>query len=696
MKELLHDRARDADYDDYFTCHELCSITLFENGVFEVSPGLSQPVSDALLALGAGSSVEALQRTTSTAAASLTVFLDDASAEHAVKRGLALSARRLRTLQGREFVYSVYNSREVWSSVRLEAMQREKGVHEAVRASEHRPYLPLKPATSFPHLQHHLFLLELRSAEGFQCSQLMTAYDIALPPKWTLLSPSSSSSDTSLQGMTHFACRSTADTSSVARLLLALFVLLLSCASVTLGFNGDRGSSALYLAPCLLLLVLGFVRIRSHRDLHSDNFDDTLVLNHTLQLRCASPADTGDTAHAQESLTISLQVFSQGAFGRSLLEGEALLSIPARALTKDDGEYEAQVLELQGGVHSQMQALFLGQRPALKTEHSASFLGLPAVDPNKSRERSTARLGSRSRIAGTIRIRMQRIVMHAPGNLQQEQKQMKGGLSDPKPSARAELQRLRASFSSNRAASSSTPTSAADGQPSARPSVRSILDALGSGSSNLSHAKPLDRPPHQQQQPSEDVSAPPGLRALHPSESGARSRRYDNKQDDDDRSEVHSQSSEAATDKAADRGASKGTEEVDNKHVVAVAADDIGGERGRKRGDISVGDGQTSSTESRDGTSSVARAEKTPPTSARRSEDSSATKTRKTPPNTAPPVGLLSSSRSSSFTARGAAPQSSELSASEAKAALEGERDGEKANSAEEEEEEELLVIPKK
>lgn len=505
-----------AAFDRFYDEHVLLQLTLFEDGLIEVSPPLSKPVSEPASATGtakseSGAASDPLALSALLDAAPLSVFLDEQTAEQALRRGLLMGTRKLRAHHsGRVFQVALFNERAVWSPLALEARREDAALRDSLRAAVHRPALPLHPSPSLAHLVAKpggapssaaapprdaldVYLVELVHAAGFACDEVCVAYDVAAPPGARLLvdraaavapgaEPAPRSAATSMRGYTHLAralrrlsvgaqggCAAAATSGSALAALLAL----VACAASAVG-----ASWLLWLAPVLGLVVFSVARRADAAfDGAAATATATAALNHLVAVRVLRPA-----APPADEVRVTVAVYGRGAFDRGVLLGLAAFPL-GRADDRD--AFDVDCFALRGGAAADLRQCFLGHAVQLKqTQTRAAHAPDADVLHRWLAEASDrARFGSLSEFAGTLRVRVQRLALAPPAT--GDRPSDAGGAKGAAPAGSVEsgadsgaLEQLRSlrREQSMRAEQSAKAPGAAAAQ---RPSVRSILDSLG-------------------------------------------------------------------------------------------------------------------------------------------------------------------------------------------------------------------------
>lgn len=492
-----------ADFDRFYDEHVLLQLSLYEDGLIEVSPPLSKPVSEPASATGtaksdSGAASDPLALSALLDAASLSVFLDEQTAEQALRRGLLMGTRKLRAHHsGRVFQVALFNERAVWSPLALEARREDAALRDSLRAAVHRPALPLHPSPSLGAPSSSavptrdvldVYLVELVHAAGFACDEVCVAYDVAAPPGARLLAdraaaaapgaePAPRSAVASLRGYTHLARAlrrlsvdaqggwAAAATSGAA---LAALLALVACAASAVG-----ASWLLWLPPVLGLVVFSVAR-RSNAAF--DGAAATAALNHCVAVRVLRPAGPAD------EVRVTVAVYGRGAFDRGVLLGLAAFPL-GRADDRD--AFDVDCFALRGGVAADLRQCFLGHAVQLKQTRAAHAPDADVLHRWLAQASDRARFGSLSECAGTLRVRVQRLAVAPPATGDRPSASAAAGAKGAAPAssvdggadsgALEQLRTLRREQSMRAEQSAKTPGAAG----AQRPSVRSILDSLG-------------------------------------------------------------------------------------------------------------------------------------------------------------------------------------------------------------------------
>eukprot|EP01033_Poteriospumella_lacustris_P012585 gene12585-9002_t len=486
-----------AAFDRFYDEHVLLQLTLFEDGLIEVSPPLSKPVSEPASATGtakseSGAASDPLALSALLDAAPLSVFLDEQTAEQALRRGLLMGTRKLRAHHsGRVFQVALFNERAVWSPLALEARREDAALRDSLRAAVHRPALPLHPSPSLAHLVAKpggapssaaapprdaldVYLVELVHAAGFACDEVCVAYDVAAPPGARLLVDRAAAvapAPSQRRAAPRRRLRGRRD----ERLGAGGAVALVACAASAVG-----ASWLLWLAPVLGLVVFSVARRADAAfDGAAATATATAALNHLVAVRVLRPA-----APPADEVRVTVAVYGRGAFDRGVLLGLAAFPL-GRADDRD--AFDVDCFALRGGAAADLRQCFLGHAVQLKqTQTQTRAAHAPDADVLHrwlAEASDRARFGSLSEFAGTLRVRVQRLAVAPPAT--GDRPSDAGGAKGAAPAGSVEsgadsgaleqLRSLRREQSMRAEQSAKAPGAAA----TQRPSVRSILDSLG-------------------------------------------------------------------------------------------------------------------------------------------------------------------------------------------------------------------------
>ena len=166
--------------------HSLSTIKVFNNGLIEVSPKLSELVEDIE---GQGSNFKLQRRI------SLSPFINNRTIKSALQEGFRLSLTRINTHEGAEFSYSIHNVKELLVPHQIEELLRKKALQNAITSDENRGVIDDEDAINNNWMQDPsakdktvAIYGEIVSATGFDCisDKLYVKYEVEIPKSWAL------------------------------------------------------------------------------------------------------------------------------------------------------------------------------------------------------------------------------------------------------------------------------------------------------------------------------------------------------------------------------------------------------------------------------------------------------------------------------------------------------------------------------
>jgi hypothetical protein len=171
----------------YYNEHILCSIKVYNDGLLEFTPNLSQN-KDEIGGKNSDIIVNSLFVNDETVAASLNS-----------NKGMKLSTYKVYSKSGREFEYAIINVNEVVSPLELESMRRNDLSKDAIQARQSRvideandsndgstPSSWKQDPPSRGHDKSMVFYAEIVSGKGFHGDRLLVDYEVLLPQGWDL------------------------------------------------------------------------------------------------------------------------------------------------------------------------------------------------------------------------------------------------------------------------------------------------------------------------------------------------------------------------------------------------------------------------------------------------------------------------------------------------------------------------------
>eukprot|EP01039_Chlorochromonas_danica_P010371 gene10371-11482_t len=188
---------------DFFEEHLLMEVKIYQDGLVEISPGLSKPLTEprAILPLDLG--VQFASSATSSSAQSncqsLNLFLDDLTVRAGQRLGFAMSSYRLKSSRsGAEFEFFVFNDSELVNPVALEGFLFRQRLLDSLHSQENVLHTnwkqdpPQATSTAVEKNNHKVdyeticWQLELQMAEGFEADSLFVVYAVQLPEGFRL------------------------------------------------------------------------------------------------------------------------------------------------------------------------------------------------------------------------------------------------------------------------------------------------------------------------------------------------------------------------------------------------------------------------------------------------------------------------------------------------------------------------------
>lgn len=184
---------------DFFEEHLLMEVKVYQDGLVEISPGLSKPLTEprAILPLDLG--VQFASSSTSSSAQSncqsLNLFLDDLTVRAGQRLGFAMSSYRLKSSRsGAEFEFFVFNDSELVNPVALEGFLFRQRLLDSLHSQENvlhtnwkqdPPQIVVGEKNKVDY-ETICWQLELQMAEGFDADSLFVVYAVQLPQGFRL------------------------------------------------------------------------------------------------------------------------------------------------------------------------------------------------------------------------------------------------------------------------------------------------------------------------------------------------------------------------------------------------------------------------------------------------------------------------------------------------------------------------------
>ena len=163
--------------------HVLCTIKLYQNGLLEVTPGLSGPISET-----EGVFIES--KGLSSIRISMSAFLDDNTVERALATGFKLSTSSVRSRNGVEYEYCIQNSNDLLVPFQLEEILKRQNLLDmrscAINkcSTEHTNWTQDPPAPGRQKV--YTVYAEIVSGENFTGKKIFLNYQVQVPQGWDL------------------------------------------------------------------------------------------------------------------------------------------------------------------------------------------------------------------------------------------------------------------------------------------------------------------------------------------------------------------------------------------------------------------------------------------------------------------------------------------------------------------------------
>ena len=163
--------------------HVLCTIKLYQNGLLEVTPGLSGPISET-----EGVFIES--KGLSSNYISMSAFLDDNTVERALITGFKLSTSSVRSRNGVEYEYCIQNSNDLLVPFQLEEILKRQNLLDmrscAINkcSTEHTNWTQDPPAPGRQKI--YTIYAEIVSGENFTGKKIFLNYQVQVPQGWDL------------------------------------------------------------------------------------------------------------------------------------------------------------------------------------------------------------------------------------------------------------------------------------------------------------------------------------------------------------------------------------------------------------------------------------------------------------------------------------------------------------------------------
>ncbi|KAJ1440617.1 hypothetical protein B484DRAFT_391165, partial [Ochromonadaceae sp. CCMP2298] len=153
--------------------HVLCTLRIFQDGLIEVTPSFSGVI-------------EEESTVAHNEASSLSVFLDDSTAESGLKKGFRLGSFRVRSRTGAEFEYVIQNLNDLLIPHKIEAIYAKKAANDAIKAAENRGVVGYEGWRQDPSNRDKSVSInaEIVSGRGFVGDNLFVCYELSLPTAW--------------------------------------------------------------------------------------------------------------------------------------------------------------------------------------------------------------------------------------------------------------------------------------------------------------------------------------------------------------------------------------------------------------------------------------------------------------------------------------------------------------------------------
>lgn len=407
----------------YCNLSDVDSLNILQDGVVEVSPGLSKIILEPVNELPSDLSAEyhsALNPASTSNTSASSLFFSDHTVENGLKRGFRVSSLRIRSSEGSDFEYAVYNARDIFIPQQLDDLLLKQELMDSIRSSEVRGLGAQSISAQWkqdPSSRDFLYSLqaEIVSADGFEeGDRIGVTYHLYHPSEWQLrmgditdgeINQQSSANASSrpmavfnetesrglLQGSTQIARRGAGYSlyiagnsclhlrgwysSRLGRLLAGFIFWFVSILSVVEGVG-----NGLWILPCLLLYFLTQMVTSPptqyfHTSQHSGELNDLskqVFFNYLMNFNF----DVNDFNFDKQQLfqptsqfpILFLQVFSYSSPSwlfnrRRCLLGYATCQLP---LTAGEFSINVKTWRPRGSVRHQLHEFFIGDAISLK------------------------------------------------------------------------------------------------------------------------------------------------------------------------------------------------------------------------------------------------------------------------------------------------------------------------------------------
>ena len=163
--------------------HVLCTIKLYQNGLLEVTPGISGPVSEM-----EGVFIES--KGLSSNRISMSAFLDDKTVERALTTGFKLSTSSVRSRTGVEYEYCIQNSNDLLVPFQLEEILKRQSVLDMRSCAINKCSTEFTNWTQDPpapgRQKVYTVYAEIVSGENFTGKKIFLNYQVQVPQGWDL------------------------------------------------------------------------------------------------------------------------------------------------------------------------------------------------------------------------------------------------------------------------------------------------------------------------------------------------------------------------------------------------------------------------------------------------------------------------------------------------------------------------------
>ena len=163
--------------------HVLCTIKLYQNGLLEVTPGISGPVSET-----EGVFVES--KGLASNRLSMSAFLDDKTVEKALLTGFQLSTSSVRSRTGVEYDYCIQNSNDLLVPFQLEEILKRQNILDMRScamnkcSTENTNWTQDSPAPGRQKV--YTVYAEIITGENFIGKKIFLNYQVQVPQGWDL------------------------------------------------------------------------------------------------------------------------------------------------------------------------------------------------------------------------------------------------------------------------------------------------------------------------------------------------------------------------------------------------------------------------------------------------------------------------------------------------------------------------------